>query len=144
MKIEALTLREIKMPLVHFFETSFGRTYSRRVLLVTVHCEGMDGWAECVAGEDPYYSSEWTDSAWVTIKSYLAPAVLGRTFEHGGEAAQFMARISGHRMSKAAIENALWDAESRKKSSRSGSCLAARERKSPVESQSEFRIRWTS
>jgi O-succinylbenzoate synthase len=115
MKIEALTIREIKMPLVHFFETSFGRTYSRRVLLVTVHCEGVDGWAECVAGEDPYYSSEWTDSAWATIKSYLAPAVLGHNFERGGEAAQSMARISGHRMAKGAIENALWDAESHKK-----------------------------
>jgi O-succinylbenzoate synthase len=112
MKIEAITLREIQIPLVHFFETSFGRTYSRRVLLVTVHCEGVDGWAECVAGEDPYYSSEWTDSAWVTMKSYLAPAVLGRSIEHGAQAPALMARVSGHRMAKAAIENALWDAES--------------------------------
>jgi O-succinylbenzoate synthase len=59
MKIEAITLREIQMPLVHFFETSFGRTYSRRILLVTVHCDGVDGWGECGAGEDPFYSSEW-------------------------------------------------------------------------------------
>ena len=43
MKIEAITLREIHMPLVHFFETSFGRTYSRRILLVTVHAEGVEG-----------------------------------------------------------------------------------------------------
>src|SRR5256886_10491803 len=46
LKVEAITLREIRMPLVHFFETSFGRTYSRRILLVTVHCDGVDGWAE--------------------------------------------------------------------------------------------------
>jgi O-succinylbenzoate synthase len=111
MKIEAITLREIKIPLVNFFETSFGRIYSRRVMLATVHCEGVDGWAECVASEDPYYSSEWTDSAWVTIKSYLAPAVIGKDVERGGDAAKLMARISGHRMSKAVIENALWDAE---------------------------------
>src|SRR5467141_2931703 len=97
LKVEAITLREIKMPLVHFFETSFGRTYNRRMLLVTLHCEGVDGWAECVAGEDPYYSSEWTDSAWITIKSYLAPAVIGREVEHGGDAAQLMSRVSGHR-----------------------------------------------
>ena len=115
MKVEAITLREIKMPLVHFFETSFGRTYSRRVLLVNVHCEGVEGWAECVAGEDPYYSSEWTDSAWVTIKSYLAPAVIGRDIQRGGDAAQLMSRVSGHRMSKAAIENAVWDAESKQR-----------------------------
>ena len=67
MKIEAITLREIHMPLVHFFETSFGRTYSRRILLVTVHSEGVDGWGESVVGEDPFYSSEWIDSAWPTL-----------------------------------------------------------------------------
>ena len=45
MKIETITLREIQMPLVHFFETSFGRVYSRRILLLTARCEGVDGWA---------------------------------------------------------------------------------------------------
>ena len=78
MKIETITLREIQMPLVHFFETSFGRVYSRRILLLTAGCEGIDGWGECVAGEDPFYSSEWIETAWATIKHYLAPAVLGR------------------------------------------------------------------
>ena len=81
MKIEAITLREIQMPLVHFFETSFGRTYSRRILLLTAHCEGVYGWGECVAGEDPFYSSEWIESAWPTITQHLAQAILGRNPE---------------------------------------------------------------
>ncbi|HEV2729619.1 MAG TPA: o-succinylbenzoate synthase [Terriglobales bacterium] len=115
LKVEAITLREIRMPLVHFFETSFGRTYSRRILLLTVHCDGVDGWAESVAGEDPYYSSEWTESAWPTIKQYLAPAVLGRTLNSACESASLMARVRGHRMAKTAVENALWDAEARQK-----------------------------
>jgi len=115
LKVEAITLREIRMPLVHFFETSFGRTYSRRILLLTVHCDGVDGWAESVAGEDPYYSSEWTESAWPTIKQYLAPAVLGRTLTSACESASLMARVRGHRMAKTAVENALWDAEARQK-----------------------------
>ena len=34
MKIEQIVLRLIEMPLVHFFETSFGRTYVRRMVLV--------------------------------------------------------------------------------------------------------------
>src|SRR6266480_4716875 len=85
MKLEAITLREIQMPLVHFFETSFGRVYSRRILLLTAHCEGIDGWSECVAGEDPYYSSEWTETAWPVIQHYLAPAVLGRSLTSARE-----------------------------------------------------------
>jgi O-succinylbenzoate synthase len=115
MKIEAITIREIQMPLVHFFETSFKRTFSRQILLMTVHCDGIDSWGECVAGEDPFYSSEWTQSAWPTIINYLAPAVLGRTLSSAGECVPLMARVRGHDMAKAAIENALWDAEAREK-----------------------------
>ncbi len=115
MKVEAITLREIQMPLVHFFETSFGRTYSRRILLITAHCEGVDGWGECVAGEDPFYSSEWIESAWPTITRYLAPAVLGQKLELARECANRFARVRGHRMAKAALENALWDAEARQR-----------------------------
>ncbi len=111
MKIESITLREIQMPLVHFFETSFGRLYSRRILLLAVQCDGVIGWGECVAGEDPFYSSEWIDPAWSTIKDHLSPAVLGRTVTAAHESAGLMARVRGHRMAKAAIENALWDAE---------------------------------
>src|ERR1700747_974285 len=93
MKIEAITLREIHMPLVHFFETSFHRLYHRRILLVTVHSEGVDGWGEAVVGEDPFYSSEWIDSAWVTMAHHLIPALLGKKIESAREC------------------TALWDAE---------------------------------
>ncbi len=115
MKIEALTLREIHMPLVHFFETSFGRTSSRRILLLTAYCDGVDGWGECVAGENPFYSSEWTDSAWLTIIHHLAPAVLGRNLEFARDCAAALSRVRGHRMAKAALENALWDAEAKQR-----------------------------
>src|SRR5579862_3847293 len=115
MKIEAITLREIRLPLVHFFETSFGRVYSRRILLLTASCDGVQGWGECVAGEDPFYSSEWIETAWATIKDYLAPSVLGRPFVAAHEVAGLMAKVRGHRMAKAAIENAAWDAEAKQK-----------------------------
>jgi o-succinylbenzoate synthase len=115
MKVEAITLREIQMPLVHFFETSFGRTYSRNILLLTAHCEGVSGWAECVAGEDPFYSPEWTDTAWPTILRYLGPAVLGKPLDAARDSAALMARVRGHRMAKSTVENALWDAEAQQK-----------------------------
>ena len=111
MKIEAITLREIHMPLVHFFETSFGRTYSRRILLLTVHSEGVEGWGESVVGEDPYYSSEWIESAWPTLIHYLIPAVLGKRIESGRDCPPLYAKVRAHRMAKAALENAVWDAE---------------------------------
>ena len=103
------------MPLVHFFETSFGRISSRRILLVTAHCDGMEGWGECVADDGPFYSSEWCETAWATISKYLAPPILGRELKSAGDCVPLMARIRGHRMAKAALENALWDAEAKQK-----------------------------
>src|SRR5271169_1076247 len=106
MKSEAITLRELQMPLVHFFETSFGRTYNRRVLLLTLHCNGLEGWGECVAGEDPYYSEEYIDGAWDVIVRYLGLALLGRTLKSGREVPVLLAKVREHRMAKAALENA--------------------------------------
>ncbi len=111
MKIEAVTLREIQMPLVHFFETSFGRIYSRQILLVTVHTDGIDGWGECVVGEDPFYSSEWIETAWPTLTKYLIPMLLGKSVESGRDCPALLAKVRSHRMAKAGLENALWDAE---------------------------------
>jgi O-succinylbenzoate synthase len=111
LKIEAITLREIHMPLVHFFETSFGRTTGRRIILVTVHAEGVEGWGECVAGEHPFYSDEDVDTAWHTLSGYFAPSLLGKNVEGGRDAIQHFPGVRGHRMAKGALENAVWDAE---------------------------------
>jgi O-succinylbenzoate synthase len=111
MKIEAITLREIGMPLVHPFETSGWRTSERRILLATAHCEGVAGWGECTAGEHPFYSDESTDTAWHVLVHYLAPALLGKQLRSAGECGALLAQVKGHRMAKAALENALWEAE---------------------------------
>ena len=115
MKIEAITLREQHIPLVHFFETSFGRTYDRRVLLVTLHSDGPEGWGECVAGESPYYSEEYIDGAWDVIVRHLGPLLLGKSVQAGREVPALLARVREHRMAKAALENAAWDAEALEK-----------------------------
>ena len=74
MIITSVELRQIHLPLIHFFETSFGRTTERRILLVRVtDQDGAEGWGECTAGEGPFYCDEWTETAWATIKTFLAP-----------------------------------------------------------------------
>src|SRR5512141_1760617 len=77
--ISSIELREIRLPLIHFFETSFGRTTERRIILARVtDADGAEGWGECVAGEGPFYSDEWAETAWPTLKDFLAPMVVGR------------------------------------------------------------------
>ena len=56
MKLDHITLREIRMPLIAPFETSFGATAERRILLVEVTGEGATGWGEVTAGEKPFYN----------------------------------------------------------------------------------------
>ncbi len=115
MRIEKIELIEINAPLVHFFETSFGRTYERRIVLVRVADEeGNEGWGEITCGEIPSYSEEWTDSAWVTVEKILAPMVIGKNIENAADTWNLMEKVRGNRMSKASIETAVWDLEAKK------------------------------
>ncbi|HKP35675.1 MAG TPA: o-succinylbenzoate synthase [Pyrinomonadaceae bacterium] len=115
MIISAIELCEINLPLVHFFETSFGRTTERRIILARViDADGAEGWGECTAGEGPFYSDEWTETAWATLKDFLAPMVVGQEVEHAGAVFDLMKRVRGHRMAKAAIETACWDLEAKR------------------------------
>lgn len=109
MRIDRLDLRLCRLPLVSFFETSFGRSYDRTFLLVRLEGDGHEGWGEAVAEANPYYSSETTETAWHIITEFLAPRVLGRAFEHPREIFDAMRPIRGHNMAKAALEMAAWD-----------------------------------
>jgi O-succinylbenzoate synthase len=113
-KIATVELVEIRLPLVHYFETSFGRTTERRIILVRVRDrDGAEGWGECTAGERPFYSDEWTESAWATLRTFLAPMVLGQEVEAAAAVSPLMRAVRGHRMAKAAIETACWDLEAK-------------------------------
>ncbi|HEV2862951.1 MAG TPA: o-succinylbenzoate synthase [Pyrinomonadaceae bacterium] len=115
MNIERIEMREIRLRLVHFFETSFGRTVERRILLLrAVDSDGAEGWGECTTGEGPFYSEEWVDSAWEVTRRFLAPMVMGHEVEGAAGVGRLMARVRGNRMAKGAIETACWDLEAKR------------------------------
>jgi O-succinylbenzoate synthase len=109
MKIERIELFLCRLPLVHFFETSFGRSYDRTFVLVRVQADGQEGWGESVAEANPYYSSETTETVWHIIEGFIAPLVLGQTFDHPREVYPALRRVRGHNMAKAGVEMAIWD-----------------------------------
>lgn len=109
MKIDRLDVRLLRLPLAHFFETSFGRSYDRTFLLIRLEGEEHVGWGEAVAEAHPYYSSETTETAWHIITEFLAQRVVGQTFAHPRDIFPAMARVRGHNMAKAGIEMAAWD-----------------------------------
>jgi len=114
MRIDAIVLRELHMPLVRPFQTSFGVTRNRRILLAEIRSEGLIGWGECTAGEHPNFSEESTDSAWQVIVNELAPLFAATPPQHGGECQRNFSKFRGNRMAKATLENAIWDLEAQR------------------------------
>ena len=115
MRIQCVELREIRLPLVRFFETSFGRTTERRIVLVRVEADGLAGWGEVTCGEQPLYNYETPETAWHILRDFLIPGTLHRELSGPSEVGARFKPIRGHGMAKAALENALWDIESQQK-----------------------------
>lgn len=114
MRIDAIILRELHMALVRPFETSFGVTRKRRILLAEIQSEGLTGWGECTAGERPLFSGESTESAWQAIVNELGPMLAAEAPEHGGECPKIFGQVRANRMAKATLENAIWDLEAQR------------------------------
>jgi o-succinylbenzoate synthase len=115
MRIDSLTLREIHLKLVTPFETSMDRVTERCIILAEVRLDGVSGWGECTAGENPYYCPEDTDTAWHILKTFLWPRLKGRELSSAAEVWPLLEQVRGHNMAKATVETAIWDAEAKLK-----------------------------
>ena len=114
LNLDRIELREIELPLKWPFETSFGRTTRRRIMIVRVFDKsGACGYGECTAGEDPFYNHETIDTAWLIIRKYVAPILSAASIERAAHVNDALARIRGNRMAKGAVETAIWDLEAR-------------------------------
>jgi O-succinylbenzoate synthase len=114
-RVRKLTLREIHLRLLSPFETSFGTSDLRRILLVEANVDGIAGWGESTAGENPFYSYETVETAWHILRDYLWPLVRGKEITAASEVWDSFAAVRGHNMAKAALETALWDAEAKQR-----------------------------
>lgn len=115
MKIEQITLREIRMRLKAPFETSFGVTQNRRILLVEAVADGLRGLGEITALEAPSFNSETTDTAWHVVSDFIAPLAVGTIVDSAADVPALLSAIRGHNMAKAGVENSLWDIEAQQR-----------------------------
>jgi o-succinylbenzoate synthase len=115
MRVRKITLREIHLPLIAPFQTSFGTSTLRRIPLIEVDVDGVVGWGECTAGEDPYYCYETVETAWHIRRDFLWPMLKGREFSSASEIHGIFSHVRGHNMAKAGVETAIWDAEAKQK-----------------------------
>jgi o-succinylbenzoate synthase len=110
MRVDRIRIREIRLPLKEPFRISSGVVQHRRILLLELtDVDGITVWSECVAGEQPNYSSETVDTAWLAIREWLAPRLLNVPLERPGLTHHLLRNgVRGHRMARAALEMAVW------------------------------------
>jgi O-succinylbenzoate synthase len=109
MTIERIEMSLLRLPFVHFFETSFGRAHDRTFIVIKAFSGGLCGYGECVAEEAPLYSGETTETAWHILKDFLIPLVFRQGVAEPGDFAREAGIFRGNRMAKAGLELALWD-----------------------------------
>lgn len=110
MRIARIRLHEVRLPLVHSFQTSSHHKSSLdHILVEMVDADGVTGWGEIASPADPYYCSETTDTAWLVGTRYLVPRALEAEWERPEELETAWARIRGHEFAKAGFVGAAWD-----------------------------------
>jgi O-succinylbenzoate synthase len=114
LKLDKLELREIRMPLLAPFETSFGRATTRRILIIRAFDRsGAVGYGECTAMEGPFFNHETIDTAWTIIEKFVAPILSASRVAEASRVSHALASIRENRMAKGGVETALWDLEAR-------------------------------
>jgi o-succinylbenzoate synthase len=115
LRVARITLREIRLPLKEPFRISSGLCTERRIcLLELTSADGVTAWSECVAGEQPNYSDETIDTAWLALREWVAPRILRQELEGPEIVHAILARdFRGHRMAKAAVEMGCWELAAR-------------------------------
>lgn len=113
MKLRAVELRRVAMPLVEPFRTSYGTETVRDVLLLRAETDLGAGWGECGAQSEPLYASEYVDGCQEVLRRHLVPRLFAAPGLTADGVARVLRPVQGHRMAKAALEMALLDAELR-------------------------------
>ncbi len=103
-----------KLPLVRPFTTSSHTKDTMEHILIRVRtADGTEGWGESASPADPYYCAETTETCWHLLRDFLAPALVGRSWERAEQAGALWAKVRGNNFAKAGIEMACWDLEAR-------------------------------
>jgi O-succinylbenzoate synthase len=112
-RIERIELWHIRMPLLHPFETSFGRQEERDVIIVKLVSQGLVGYGETASMAGPWYSYETIETCWHVQRDFLIPMMLGREVESTAQLMDLFAPVRGHNMAKTGLEEAFWDLSAR-------------------------------
>jgi o-succinylbenzoate synthase len=124
-RVRSIELRMIRLPLVRPFRTSFGVESEKECILVRVETDDAEGWGECVTGIDPAFSEEFNEGAWLVMRDFLARSLFAAGDFEIGDVERVLSGVRGNPMAKAAVIDALVDAELRARGTSLASYLGA-------------------
>jgi O-succinylbenzoate synthase len=119
MHIEAIEIFHLELPLKMPQQFPTGTFDTLQTVLVRLESGGVCGWGEAGPGNAPIGGPEWAGGAFLTIRDWLAPALVGQSVDSGEELQRLLSRFQENRFAKAALDFAWWD-------------LAARQQEQPL------------
>ena len=114
MRIQSVEVYHVAMPLIYPFRTAFSDEYGIESVLVRMVSGDFYGWGECSPWRAPAYSSEWARGAFIAVRDWLAPLLIGRDISSGQQLQQALSGTKGNYFAKASLDLAWWDLHARR------------------------------
>jgi len=103
------------MPLVYPFRTAFSDEETIESILVRMWSGNAFGWGESTPWRAPLYSGEWAQAAFLAVRDWLAPLLVGRDIESGDTLQRALSPVKANYFAKASLDLAWWDLKARLK-----------------------------
>lgn len=108
MKIDRIEIYHVQLPLLSPWRTAYGEDPDAHSILVKMTSDGLSAWAESTPLLAPTYSPEAAPAAFVVVKEFLAPRLVGQEVASAAELNERLACFKGNFFAKASLEIAWW------------------------------------
>jgi O-succinylbenzoate synthase len=108
MKIDAIDVYWMKLPLAFVWRTSYADQYLTDTILVRMEGGGHEAWGESCPVFIPAYSAEHTLATFHTLREHMVPRIIGQDIETARDLLDRLAFIKGNQFARAALDVAWW------------------------------------
>lgn len=112
--IEKIEIYHVARPMLKSYKTSFGTERIAEAVFAKIYSEAGYGWGESSPFGQPYFSSESAAGAFLVLKKFLCPLLLGKDVISGRQLQQHLRAVKGNYFAKAALDIAWWDMYARR------------------------------
>jgi len=109
-RVDAIRVRELRLPLSAPFRISTGALTERRSWIVELESAGIVGYGESAPNDEPFYCEETLGTVHTLLEELFLPRLRGRTFESiDAFDAELRRGVRGNAFARVGLENAYWD-----------------------------------